>query len=342
MIGSAPDWDAVYRDRVQSALAVRSGGVDQPLWIFVCGQQGSSKSSHVAALVSRLGPECTQRIDCDAIIALLPELSAPAQSGILWRFIDRLVDHATALGAHVVWELPSPGRIEGLAMVARGIGYRVECRVLALPAEESWLATLGRGLAGLAAGDETVPLIPWDKLCSTYRRWPALLARAEAAGLFDSILVLDREGEICFQTERQPSGDFSAPPFAFESLVIERARARPATQRAALLAEWQAILAHPLFAFRNQPAWPWDSVRHFDRRLRALCDDPASGFDLNQPQTTGGPSAAAGWVKRLRLELDQILAVPEASGQPALPARCDRLVALVRQVAGLRDAQPIR
>lgn len=209
----------------------------------------------------------------------------------------------------------------------------MECRVLALPAEESWLATLRRGLAGLEAGEENTPLIPWDNLRSTYRRWPALLGRVEEAGLFDRIAVIDREGQLCFETERLPSGDFTSPPFAFESLVIERARVRPEPE--ALLAEWHTVRAHPLLAFRNHPAWPWDSLQHFDRRLRALCADPASGFDLNQPATTGGATAATGWISRLRTELDEILAGPEAAGQTTLPARCDRLVALVRQVAGL-------
>ena len=333
--GFAKGQDAIFHQRVLPALGVRGGGISVPRWFFICGQQGSGKTTLADRLAQDLGSDRTQRISVDDLTTLLsgpeddPGISSPDQKRLRQRCIDGLAEHATSLGAHVIWEAPGPGEIEGVALVARALGYRTECLVLALPRAESWLATLHRSL------ESGGPTVRWDFLCSAYRRWPALLARAEAAHGFDRVAILDREGTLCYENQLLGDGrDWVTPPFGFESLVIERARARTRPAIDAMLADWQAIRTHPGLAFRNHPAWAWDSLTAFDNHLREMATDPATFFDLNDPH----PVTAPRWITRLRDELDDILAGPEAEGQPDLPARAGRLVALVSQIAG----QPTR
>lgn len=346
------DWEALFRDRIHPALAAKAGGVAQPRCIFIGGQQGSGKTSLRERLMDELGRDCTQAMASDDLSAHLPELHAdredPAiqplladyRGGVRQSYLDRLADHAFDLRANIVWELPGPGLIEGYALVARSLGYRVECRVLALPAVESWIATLKRFLANRAQGRMTSPRVRWDRLTATYRQWPVMLARAEAGMTFDHVTVLDRTGQACFENavaEDDGGRRWVAPAFAFESLVIERARARTEKAVAALILDWEALRSHPELAFRNTDAWTWEAFAAFDRLLRDLAADPATAFDLNDPGASDARAAAA-WVARLRHELDAILATPEAAGLKDLAPRAERLVRLVSQIAG----QPTR
>lgn len=350
---SALDWEAIFQDRILPALAVAKGGVPRPRWVFVCGQPGSSKTTRIDALCAELGRDRTQLISGDVLCSHLPELFADPddpeiqpllatyRSEIRPIYVDRLADRAVKLGAHIVWEIPIPANIEGWALVARTMGYRVECLVTALPAVESWLATLGRWIAATAAGNDTSPMVSWSSLAHAYARWPALIARAEDNATFDRITITDRDGTLCFENEVQIRNDvrhWTNPAFAFESLVIERARPRSSADCAALLAKWEAIRSHPAIALRNRVAWPWHSLAAFDDNLRNLCRDPGTGFDLNDPGASAEPAAAGRWIARLRAELDEVLSTPEAEGQPDLPARADRLIELVGRVAG----QPTR
>lgn len=330
---SVPDIDSMFLDRVLPSLGSLQGVPSDRRWIFVCGQQGSGKSTLVRALQSELGADQAQRICGDEIVALLPPDAPADRDDLVAAVIDRLVDHGLHLGAHILWERPTPGTIEGLALLARSFGYRVECVVLTVPTLDSWLAATRRGLDGLACGQSGVQLVPWPNVQVTARRWPALLARAEDAVLFDRVTVIDRQGQTCFQNDRRPSGQWAAPPFAFESLVIERARPRSAADLAALLARWTDLRAEITTA--AQAAWPPETLAEIDSLLTALATDPGTGFDLNQPSD---PVAARAWITRLRTDLDEILSGPEAeTSRPSLTARCDRLIALVRQVAGLPD-----
>ena len=181
--------------------------------------------------------------------------------------------------------------------------------------------------------------VSWSSSISNSRRWPALLARIEEAVQFDVLSVIDREGTVCFQNSARQDRDLRVwqdPAFGFESLVIERARPRSAEQMQRLIASWDKVMADPEIAFRNHPAWPWDSIAGFRQLLADLAADPGTGFDLNAPG--GDVLAASRWIDRLRATLDDILTGPEAAGQPGLAARADRLMALISRVAG----QPIR
>lgn len=351
-VAAMPDWEVLFSDRIWPALSVRQGGVPAPRCIFVCGQQGSGKTSHVERLRDELGRDCTLRMTSDDLSDHLPELYSdtddpaiqPAleefRSKIRQQYIDRLTEHAFSLRANIVWELPSPGLIEGYALVARSLGYTVECQVLALSAVESWLATLKRSLTDWSAGRPTSPAVRWEFLIAAYLRWPAFIARTEANMTFDRIAILDRSGALCFENVVEVQGEdrkWASPAFGFESLVIERARGRSREAVRSLLSDWEAMRGHPELAFRNRAAWPWDTFAEFDGMLRSLADDPATGFDLNNPGASPA-AAAAGWIARLRQDLDAILACPEAAGQPDLAPRADRLVRLVSQIAG----QPTR
>lgn len=125
---------------------------------------------------------------------------------------------------------------------------------------------------------------------------------------------------------------WQAEPFAVESLLVERARPRSDAALAALLADWTAL--HQTIAAENQPAWPPQDLHAFDRHLRDLLADPASRFDLTNPD----PAAAPGWIARLTADLAAVRASPEVNAQPGLAPRADRLIALVSQLCG----QPTR
>lgn len=349
--GQSRDWEAEFRDRILPRFAARTPADTAPRWIFVCGQPGSGKSGCVRRLMAELGEDRTQLICSDSLTGMFPDLlTGPEDTfhqaalaefrGTVRRgYIDRLVDHATRLGAHVLWERPNTGDIEQLALVARALGYRVDCIMLAVPLVESWLATMLRSLEKRRLGDPVVFDIAWASARSNSRRWPACLARIEASAAVDRITVLDRDGTACFQNRVEPAAgrrNWAEQPFAFESLVIERARPRTPGDMQRLIADWLGVMADPDIAFRNHPAWPWDSIAGFRQILADLAADPGTGFDLNAPGDDA--LAASRWIDRLRTTLDDILAGPEAAGQPGLAARAERLVALAARVAG----QPIR
>lgn len=341
------DWDAVYRDRIHPAFAVPKGGQPEPRCVFVTGHQGSGKTTHLQRLLADLGPDHTQSIVPDALLARIVDphdgASGAAAAYKAYRathcatHCERLADHAISQRSHILWERAIPGNIERLGHALRRLGYRVECAVLATPVEESWLGTLSRSLAAQSSGDLSALRVGWSVLTETALRWPAVLDRVETAGIFDRIAVLDRNGDPCFENQAVDLPDgrhWAEPPFAFESLMVERARARSETDLHALLASWEAL--RPRIAAARQPAWPDAELQAFDRHLRALVADPAARFDLDQPGPD--PATATAWIARLSAELAAVQSGPEVRDQPGLATRAGRLVALVSQIAG----QPIR
>ncbi|MBA3910435.1 MAG: hypothetical protein C0524_11260 [Rhodobacter sp.] len=320
------------------ALGVPGGGAEGLRWIFVCGQPGSGKSTLIRQLAAELGPVRTQEISSDALADLLPEIYADPddpdvqgardayQSGIRQSHIDALIERAVDLGVHVILGRPTPTNTAELAVIARTLGCRVECVVFAVPLVDSWLATLCRE-TGVVASKGVVPRrVAWVNQCVTYSRWPAFLARAEDQVAFDEIRIIDREGETFFT------------PFAFEFLMVERLHPRTAAQIEGLLADWEALRAHPDIAFRNLEAWPYASMVKVGQQMQAMRDDPGAAFDLNNPPKSRDQQAAAAWIARLHGEVDAVLNSPEAEGQTSLAGRCDRFVVLVERVA----VQPTR
>lgn len=343
----APDWDALYRERIHPTFAVPEGGVDAPRCIFVTGHQGSGKSTLLRLLLADLGPNLTQRIIPDALVARIDEVhgeSPDAKAAFdAYRLThcaihcQRLADHAVAQRSHILWERAIPGNIERLAIALRQLGYRVECLVLATPVEEGWLGALGRCLTALDAGDADAMRIGWPVVADTALRWPVVLDRVEQNLTFDRIAILDREAEVCFDNQVRGPPDkrhWADPPFAFESLMVERARPRTASKLGRLLSDWEALL--PRITAAEHRAWPPEDCQAFDRHLRALVADPASRFDLNAPDPD--PAAAKAWIARLTADLAAVQSSPEVKAQPGLALRSQRLAQLVTQLAG----QPTR
>ena len=346
------DWDAILRDRVLSTVGVASGGVTAPTLTFVCGQPGSGKSSRISRLAGHLGSDRTQIISKDTLCALVPELFCesddPALGVALDQYgrlfqpaqIDALIDRAAALRAHVLYEVHVPTGVAKRAVSARAAGYNVVCEVLALPPQESWLATLQRDTAAGFTQIGFAKSVAWDRMVKAYHRWPAFLARAEAEVTFDTLRILGRDGTVLFEnsaTVTNGARQWTGPVFGFESLVVERLQPRSLDQRRALLAAWQTLRTHPEVAFQNHAAWPYATITALGDMLHTACADPAFGFDLNQPPVPPDLQAATGWIARLRADLIATLTTAEAQGQATLPTRGDRLLALVATLA----AQPV-
>lgn len=339
-----PDWDALYHRHILPAFAVPGGGQSAPRCIFLCGPQGSGKTTQLQRLRAELGPDVTQAILPDALVACLDVLhgDTPAaraafdayRSAPCTDHCQRLADHAVARRAHILWECAIPSNLPSLARAVRRLGYRVECLVLATPAEESWLATLSRTLDARAAGQPTAMHIGWALTDETARRWPVVIEAAETDLTFDRIAILDRDGDACFDNSVTGPPDrrrWSDPPFGFESLMVERARPRDEASLTALLALWDRL--HPALAAAGHPAWPARELAAFDRHLRNLVADPATRFDLNDPD----PATAGAWIDRLAAALAATEAGPEPAS-PGLARRGAQLLALVGRIAG----QPIR
>jgi hypothetical protein len=338
------DWDAIFRDRVLSTLGVVSGAVAAPTWTFVCGQPGSGKTTRMAQLAAQLGPDRTQIISGDALCNLVPELfrdvTDPALTDALRQYerqvqpaqIDALITRAMGLRAHVLHELHVPVGLAKHAAIARAAGYHVVCEVLALPPQESWLATLQRDADAAFTQAGFTKSVAWDRHLLSHHRWPAFLAWAEDTVAFDTLRILGRDGEVLFEnTATLTDGQrrWTGPVFGFESLLVERQQPRSLAQRQALMAQWTALRAHPEIAFQNHAAWPHASITALGDMLEHAISDASFGFDLNQPQAQPDPQAASGWTARLRADLIATLTTAEAQGQPTLPARGDRLLALV-------------
>lgn len=341
------DWDAIYSDRVHPAFAAPQGGQPEPRCVFVTGHQGSGKTTYLQRLLADLGPDHTQSIVPDALLARVVELHDGSPRAVeaytAYRathcatHCERLADHAVAQRSHILWERAIPGNIERLGHALRRLGYRVDCVVLATPVEESWIGTLSRSLAAQFSGDRSALRVGWSVLAETALRWPAVLDRVETARLFNRVAVLDRDGNLCFENHviGPPDGRrWAETPFAFESLMVERARPRSDAALASLLASWEAL--HPRIAESRQPAWPDAELQAFDRHLRALVADPAARFDLDQPGPD--PVVAAAWIARLGADLAAVRSSPEVRDQPGLATRAGRLITLVSEIAG----QPIR
>ncbi len=345
-VGDLPDWDAVYRDQIHPVFAVPEGGQDPPRCIFVAGTQGSGKTTRIQHLRDELGRRGTQCIIPDALVAAVDALhgDTPIAKAAFDAYrtthcadhSQRLADHAVAQRSHILWERAIPGNIDRLALALRRLGYRVECLVLASPVEESWLGTVSRTLTALAAGERGTMRISWSITAETALRWPAVVDRMERTLAVDRIAILDRDGDVCFENSVQGPPDrrqWTNPPFAFESLMVERAAPRTAQALDALLSTWTAARPHLVAA--NHQVWPETDLAAFDTRIRALIADPASRFDLNGPAQD--PEAARAWIARLTADLAAVQAGPEAKGQD-LTRRSVQLLALVGQLAG----QPTR
>lgn len=347
MTRSWPDWDSLFHDRILPVLGVKAGCAAEPQWVFVGGQPGSGKSTRVRHLQAQLGLQSTQVISIDAIYALLPEVfgeraDTPAAlaaqqdftRGIRKSWINALVDRAVDLRAHVLWERHVPSDTVEIAILAREMGYRTGCQVLAFPLLDSWLASLQRETAPDRPADRVPSRIEWAKLQTAYSRWPAFLAQAEDRVAFDSLQIIRRDGQVLFAntsakatTERY----WQDPPFAAESLMVERLAPRTQGEVQALLAQWHDLRACPDIAFQNHEAWPNASFQALGDALRDLCHDPSAAFDLDRAEEFGDPRAAQGWIARLQAEAAAVLAQPEAS--LPLRQRIDRLLALVSHLA---------
>lgn len=343
------DWDAIYTSRILPDLGIGRGGIPSPRLVFVCGQPGSGKSTAISQLLAELGPDQTQLISADRMADHLPEIFAddadPAAKPLAKVFdtqahkayVDGLFDHAATLRAHVIWERPFPGLALSFGLAARAYGYRTECIVLAVPADESWLSVLTRE-TGLAKTENRVPVrVRWDRLLASCNDWPAFLAKAEDQHAFDELRVVNRNAEVLFENRLVPNADqphWENTPFAFESLMVERLQPRSPAQIDALLATWQTLRSHPDLAFRNHAEWPWADITAIGDRLQALRDDPATSFDLNDPAASPDPRAALGWITRLQADLTAALASPEAKGLKTLAPRAERLLTLVRNLTG--------
>jgi hypothetical protein len=345
-VGDLPDWDAVYRDQIHPKFAVPEGGHDLPRCLFVVGPQGSGKTTRIKRLRDELGRRVTQCIVPDELMSSIDTLhsDAPVAKDAFeaYRSIhcadhcQRLADHAVSLRAHILWERAIPGNVERLALALRRLGYRVECLVLATPVEVGWLDTAIRSLNALAAGDRSSLRIGWAIAAETALRWPAVIDRMERNLTVDRIAVLDRDGDVCFENSVQGPPDqrqWTNSPFAFESLMVERAGPRTGSMLDALLSTWNAT--SPQLAAANHPAWPDTELASFDAQIRALVADPASRFDLNAPDPD--PVAAKAWIARLTADLAAVQAGPEAKGQD-LTRRTRQLLTLVSQLGG----QPTR
>ena len=343
------DWDAIYTTRILPDLGVRRGGIPSPRLVFVCGQPGAGKSTTISRLLAQLGPDQTQLISADRMADHLPEIFAddadPAAKPLAEVFdthahkayVDALFDHAASLRAHVIWERPFPGLALSLGLAARAYGYRTECVVLAVPPDESWLSVLTRE-SSTAEKENRVPTrVRWDRLLESSNSWPAFLARAEYQHAFDEIRVVNRNAELLFENRLVPNADqpqWENTPFAFESLMVERLQPRSPAHVDALLATWQTLRSHPDLAFRNHAEWPWADITALGDHLQAVRDDPATGFDLNDPAASPDLRAASGWITRLQADLAAALASPEATGLNTLAPRADRLLTLVRNLTG--------
>jgi hypothetical protein len=123
------------------------------------------------------------------------------------------------------------------------------------------------------------------------------------------------------------------PPFAVESLMVERLAPRAPGEVHALLALWDDLRRHPDIAFRNHAAWPHASILAAGQALRQLNGDPSAAFDLNQAAAAvSDPRAGRGWLARLQQEAAAARATAEAPA--TLGPRIDRLLALVASLIG--------
>ena len=224
-----------------------------------------------------------------------------------------------------------------LGLAARAFGYRTECIVLAVPADDSWLSVLTRETSTAEKENRVPTRVRWDRLLESCNRWPAFMARAEDQHAFDELRVVNRNAEVLFENRLAPNADpprWENTPFAFESVIVERLQPRSPAQIDALLSTWQALRSHPDLAFCNHAEWPWADIAALGQRLQAMRDDPATGFDLNDPTASPDPHAARGWITHLQTDLTAALANPEAEGLKTLAPRAERLLSLVRNLTG--------
>ena len=338
-------WSDLFQTRVFPRLGVKRGAVDRPTFTFIAGPQGSGKTTVSRRLAESLGEDCTQILSGDSIVAALPELFMDREdhavlallqdfkTTILRDYYGMLLDHAMRLRANIVWELARPFDTRAIVSLARSVGYKVSCRVLATPLLESWMSTLKRETLH-ACDPARVPVrVSFDKVISSFNRWPSHIAWSEDHHVFDDIKVIDRDGNVFFDNhlvEDDGTLRWAGTPFAFESLVMERLHACGRDRVNGLIAEWEILRAEADIALQNHLPWPWSSISQTGTLLRALHDDTSIGFNLLDPSQCANRDAGERWIDRLRQDLTAVQDNPDAEDMQALSSRSERLLALAR------------
>ena len=323
------------------------GGVVKPTITFVVGQQGSGKTTILRRLVESLGKDCTQKLCGDSIISSLPEIFMDYEDHSGVKFLQEfkkknlrdyyilLLDHALRLRANIVWELAKPFDTRAVALLARSVGYKVSCLVLATPLLESWVSTLRRETLHVYEPTRMPIRISFDKIINNFCRWPSHIAWSENHHVFDEIKVVDRDGNVFFENylvDDDTKLRWAKAPFAFESLVMERLHACDRDRVNCLIADWEFLRSEPGVALQNHLAWPWSSITDTGTRLHALLNDPSISFNLLDPSQSSNSDAREGWIYRLRQDLTAALENPDAEEKHTLSFRSERLIALVGSV----------
>jgi hypothetical protein len=224
----------------------------RPTVVFVAGAPGAGITALVPHIAARLAAATGDAVvvSVDALREHHPAWRQPARSDThaadrftpaANRWAATLYAEAMAQRKNVVFEttMTRAHTLQDVAATFRTAGYRVEAEVLAVDAERTKRAVIGRALAALDKGlaPRHVSAARHDE---GHARLRATLQVLETKQVFDHIRIVRRDGQEQYRNE-VVSGTWSKPPAAVQVLDRECAQRLTTAELAQNAIAWHQL-----------------------------------------------------------------------------------------------------
>jgi hypothetical protein len=220
---SEADNERIFQEQIVPNLLAGRPRQQEPVVVIVGGQTGAGKTAVTQMVKDRLGdPDDFVNINMDFYNPHHPgyeRISREDEHGASGRIRpdgDRWWSQAHAYAIEhrndVVLEsaMLNPSEFEDLARQFRDAGYRVEVVLLAVPEALSALGILRRYWLARRAGGRG-RIVTRNDHDATYRGVRRGAAAIDATNIADQVVVHRRGGQVIYQNQRGPSGEWEQP-----------------------------------------------------------------------------------------------------------------------------------
>ena len=251
---SRSESDRIYQEEIRP---LHLGGVDRstlPTVVFVGGSPGSGKTALVPTVAAKLAARSgvAAVVSVDELREHHPGWAREARrdgqaaerfSHDASRWVDKLYAGAIAEGKNVVFEtgFKTPQLLSDTVAKFRAAGYRVEAVILAVDADRTKRAVMGRFLDAQANG-QPPRLVTSARHDEGYSGLRTTLQYAEDHKLLDQVQIVTRDGQERFRNTLL-NDKWQREPAAVAALDKERDRVLTPTELANNAIAWHQLSA---------------------------------------------------------------------------------------------------